>query len=191
MSGFNYELGKSNNALDAIERGMTTLGRWAKRHGVSAAAAESVMRPTEYHHTGTGRRGKSRATWYVAADLEPTAEHLSAMKEFDRAAKVAKQAPPTVYIDCVCRRLYFPRYARTRAGKRPEERIDRVHEVRIFADGRIACLEANSANPALSADVTTGWEKMPGVVIAKDGELIYDNVNARFDDANEIAKRIS
>lgn len=89
MAGFNYELGRSNNMVEAERRGMITIGRWAKRYGVSARAAVEVMQPCEAHHTGTGRRGKSRLTPVIESDLEPTAEQLERMKAWDRG-----QRPP-------------------------------------------------------------------------------------------------
>ena len=83
MAGFNYELGRSNNMVTAESRGMITIGRWAKKHGCSAAAAVAVMWPSEAHHTGTGRRGKSRLTAVIDRELVPTAEQLEAMRAFD------------------------------------------------------------------------------------------------------------
>jgi hypothetical protein len=83
MAGFDYAAGRSNNMVEAESRGMVTIGRWARRFKVSAAAAVAVMRPTEAHHTGTGRRGKSRLTPVIDAATEPTAEQLAAMRAFD------------------------------------------------------------------------------------------------------------
>ena len=94
MAGFNFAAGRSNNMVAAEAAGKVTIGRWARRYGVSAAAAVAVMQPSEAHHTGTGRRGRSRLTPVIAGDCEPTAEQVAAMKEFDRAAKAAKQTPP-------------------------------------------------------------------------------------------------
>lgn len=91
MAGFNYELGRSNNMVSAEERGMITLGRWARRHGVSAGAAQEVMRPSEAHHTGTGRRGTSRLTPVLPGALEPTAEQLEAMRAWDRGERPTVQ----------------------------------------------------------------------------------------------------
>jgi hypothetical protein len=87
MAGFDYAQGRSNNMVAAEDRGMVTIGRWAKRHGVSARAAIEVMRPTEAHHTGTGRRGKSRLTAVIAGDCEPTAEQVAAMQAWDRGER--------------------------------------------------------------------------------------------------------
>lgn len=109
MACFNYELGRSNNMVAAEERGMVTLGRWAKRHGVSARAAQEVMRPTEAHHTGTGRRGKSRLTYVIAGDLEPTAEQLAAMREWDAGQRPVVQGWHTVW-----RKDYSGPYGRRR-----------------------------------------------------------------------------
>ena len=84
MSGFNFEVGRSNNMLDAEERGMLTAGRWGRLHGgFSATAVVAVMRPSEAHHTGTGRRGKSRLTPVLDGDVGPTAEQTVAMRAFD------------------------------------------------------------------------------------------------------------
>jgi hypothetical protein len=87
MAGFNFSAGRSNNMLAAEAAGMVTIGRWAKRHGVSAKAAESVMRPTEAHHTGTGRRGSTRLTYVIEGSKEPTPEQLEAMRAFDAGAR--------------------------------------------------------------------------------------------------------
>lgn len=83
MAGFDYKRGRSNNMVAAEKAGKITIGRWAKRYGVSAKAATWVMQPTEAHHTGTGRRGKSRLTPVLPRELEPTAEQLAAMKRWD------------------------------------------------------------------------------------------------------------
>lgn len=91
MAGFNFELGRSNNMVTAEERGMVTLGRWGRRHGVSARAVQEVMRPTEAHHTGTGRRGTSRLTYVIEADREPTAEQLAAMRAWDSGQRPVVQ----------------------------------------------------------------------------------------------------
>jgi len=89
MSGFNFALGRSNNMVVAEDRGMMTIGRWGKRHGVSARAAVEVMHPAEAHHTGTGRRGKSRLTPVIASDCEPSAEQLAAMRAWDAGERPA------------------------------------------------------------------------------------------------------
>lgn len=84
MAGFDYAAGRSNNMVAAESRGMVTIGRWARRHGVSARAATEVMQPTEAHHTGTGRRGRSRLTPVIDSATEPTEEQLAAMQAWDR-----------------------------------------------------------------------------------------------------------
>jgi len=88
MAGFNYEAGRSNNMVAAEDEGKLTAGRWGKRYGVSAAAVVAVMKPTEAHHTGTGRRGKSRLTSVLSGDLRPTDEQLAAMRAFDAGDRV-------------------------------------------------------------------------------------------------------
>ena len=87
MAGYNYQAGRSNNMVDAEARGMITIGRWAKRHGVSARAAVEVMQPSEAHHTGTGRRGKSRLTAVIEVACEPTAAQLIEMRSWDRGQR--------------------------------------------------------------------------------------------------------
>jgi hypothetical protein len=87
MAGFNFEEGRSHNMCAAEARGMVTIGRWAKRHKVSARAACEVMQPTEAHHTGTGRHGKSRLTPVISAATEPTADQLAAMQAWDRCER--------------------------------------------------------------------------------------------------------
>ncbi len=172
MAGFDYEAGRSNNMVAAEERGMVTIGRWARRYKVSAAAARAIMRPHEAHHTGTGRRGKSRLTYVIAGDCEPTAEQLAAMRDFDAAAKAAKEEQPvTTHTGCVVRYLTWPttRYAR----RIPTEVIERNHTIELFADG------------------TPHWKRLSGLVVAKDGLVIFsDNLNPQYDNAAEIARRI-
>jgi len=98
MAGFDYAAGRSNNMVEAEARGMVTIGRWAKRHGISARAAKAIMRPSEAHHTGTGFRGRSRLTPVIDADTEPSADELAEMRAYDpeqierdrRAAEAAK-----------------------------------------------------------------------------------------------------
>ena len=87
VSGFNYEVGRSNNMVAAEENGQVTIGRWAKRHGVSARAACEIMQPSEAHHTGTGRRGKSRLTPVIARETVPSADQLASMKAWDRGER--------------------------------------------------------------------------------------------------------
>ena len=84
MAGFDYQAGRSNNMVLAESNGKVTIGRWAKRHGVSARAAVEVMRPSEAHHTGTGRVGKSRLTPVIGRAVEPSPAELSAMRAWDR-----------------------------------------------------------------------------------------------------------
>ena len=83
MAGFDFDRGRSNNMVEAESRGCLTAGRWGKRYGVSAAAVVAIMQPTEAHHTGTGRRGRSRLTAVLPGELVPTAEQLAAMRAFD------------------------------------------------------------------------------------------------------------
>lgn len=109
MAGFNFELGRSNNMVTAEERGMVTLGRWGRRHGVSARAVQEVMRPTEAHHTGTGRRGKSRLTYVIAAATTPTAEQLAAMRAWDAGQRPVVQGWHTTW-----RKDYSGLYGRRR-----------------------------------------------------------------------------
>jgi len=107
MAGFDYSLGRSNNMVAAEEEGKITIGRWAKRHGVSARAATEIMQPYEAHHTGTGRRGKTRLTPVMPASLEPTAEQLAAMKAWDAGERPAIRG---WYI--VWKKQYTGRYGR-------------------------------------------------------------------------------
>lgn len=109
MAGFDFSRGRSNNMIDAEARGMLTIGRWGKRYGVSAAAVEAVMRPTEAHHTGTGRRGKSRLTPVIEAVLEPTAEQLEAMRAFD-----AGERPQAAGVYLKWEKVYDGPYGRKR-----------------------------------------------------------------------------
>ena len=90
-AGFDHEAGRSNNMVAAEREGMITVGRWAKHYGVSARAAVEVMQPAEAHHTGTGRRGKSRLTPVIAADAVPTAAQLTAMLTWDRGDRPTVQ----------------------------------------------------------------------------------------------------
>jgi hypothetical protein len=87
MAGFNHNAGRSNNMVEAEEHGLVTIGRWAKKHGVTARAAVEVMNPSEAHHTGTGRRGKSRLTPVILESTTPTGEQLEAMKAWDRGER--------------------------------------------------------------------------------------------------------
>ena len=88
MAGFDYAAGRSNNMIAAEANGMVTIGRWAKRLGVSARAAVEVMSPGEAHHTGTGWPGRSRLTPVIDAATEPTPEQLAAMQAWDRGERV-------------------------------------------------------------------------------------------------------
>jgi hypothetical protein len=45
------------------------------------------MNPSEAHHTGTGRRGKSRLTPVILESTTPTGEQLEAMKAWDRGER--------------------------------------------------------------------------------------------------------
>ena len=182
MAGFDYEAGRSNNMVAAEGRGMVTIGRWAKRFGVSAAAAVNVMRPAEAHHTGTGRRGKSRLTPVIDGDTEPTAVQVAAMKALDAAAKHLKEAPPTIIRDCVVRYITWPtsRWAR----RIPTEQVEAVQSVELHADGTIECVDPYGHR-------TVNWQRLSGLVIAKDGQVVAErNVNADYDDAAAIAARI-
>jgi len=173
MAGFDFSSGCSNNMLAARDRGMVNAGIWGKRYRVSAAAVMAVMEPTEAHHTGTGHRGRSRLTPVLPGDLEPTAEQVAAMREFDRAAREAKAAPVTILTGCTVRYLQFHRYARTRAGRRPDEVIDRDRTV-----------ELRGGAPQL--------KMLPGLVlVGPDGQVLVENVNSRFESATEIAARIA
>lgn len=189
MAGFNHTAGRSNNMVAAEERGMEVVSTWGKRHGVSAAAALAVMRPSEAHHTGTGRRGKSRLT-YVLSGTEPTTEQLEAMREHDRAAKAAKSAPPIVVHDCALRFVVFGHltgnYGRIiRRNCVPQEEIRACAEVHIFATGEVAAVMADGAQYG-------GYQKKSGLIIAKDGMVIFAaNVNDKYDDAKAIAARIA
>ncbi|MFA5266290.1 MAG: hypothetical protein WC378_20900 [Opitutaceae bacterium] len=168
--------------VSAEAAGKITIGRWAKRFGVSAAAAVEVMSPTEAHHTGTGWRGKSRLTPVIDSDSTPTDAQVAAMKAFDESAKAAKSAPPRIVENCVVRYVTWPttRYAR----RKPTEHVEAVAAVELFATGAIACV-------AKSGKRTTHWHKLSGLVIAKDGKIVgHCNVNRAYDEPDEIAKTI-
>jgi len=97
MAGFDHQLGRSNNMVLAEAAGKVTIGRWAKRHKVSARAAVEVMRPGEAHHTGTGHRGKSRLTPVIDSTVEPTSEQVTAMQAWDRGERPAVRGWYTVW----------------------------------------------------------------------------------------------
>jgi len=84
VGGYDYGEGRSRRMIQAEVEGKITIGRWAKRHGVSVRAAVEVMALTEAHHTGTGRRGRTRLTYVIEADAEPTTEQLEAMQAWNR-----------------------------------------------------------------------------------------------------------
>ncbi len=183
MAGFSFSAGCSNNMLAARERGMVNASTWGRRHGVSAAAVVEVMRPGEAHHTGTGRRGRSRLTPVLPDDLEPTGEQLAAMRAFDAAARAAKAAPPRVERACVARYLRWPKSPRAR--RVPAEVVQPLAEIRLFADGRMEAVEADGR-------VTTHWERLGGLVVARDGQVVVTaNLNSVYDDAETIAARIA
>ena len=183
MAGFNYSLGRSNNMVSAESRGMITIGRWAKKIKVSAAAARYVMQPREAHHTGTGHTGKSRLTSVIDEATNPTDEQLREMRAFDASASVEKSAAPLQLESCVARYVEWP----GRAAKRrfPTEMIARLDQLLIYADGRIMAKRSDRDG------LTTSWEKKSGLVIAQNGRVcITKNLNDRFDDAIAIAQRI-
>lgn len=179
MAGFNYELGRSNNMVAAEEAGKITIGRWAKRFRVSARAAVAIMRPSEAHHTGTGRRGKSRLTPVIEGDREPTSDQLAAMREFDRAAKAARSAPPLTR--CVIRWLEWPGFSsrlgrfRRGADRTPLERIERDVTVSLDKNG---------------VPLDKAYRTGSGLVVAHKGKVIFTNCNPQFDNAATIATRI-
>lgn len=183
MAGFNYGLGRSNNMVAAEASGKITIGRWAKRHKVSAAAAGAVMQPCEAHHTGTGRPGKSRLTPVIQADREPTADQLARMQEFDRAQQEPLPTPVT-HADCVIRWVEFDNltgaYGRIiRRNCVPREVIERgSYTVEFCRDKKSGELEIN--------------DKRCGLVVVQAGGLICSaNINIAHDDVDAIAARLA
>lgn len=179
MAGFDYSQGKSNNALAAEAGGKITLGRWAKRYGVTAAAAKAVMNVYEYHHTGTGRRGKSRETYYIASTWQASPEQIAEMKAWDRTARLAKAGIGAIdHNDCVVRWIEWNgRYGRRWTAN---EQIERGRCVRVLADGVIEI-------GGFKGDA----RKLSGLVVAKEGKVIVEsNVNPTYGSAAEIAERI-
>ena len=169
MAGFDYSAGRSNNMVAAESRGMITIGRWAKRHGVSAAAAVAVIRPHEAHHTGTGRRGTSRLTPVVDSATEPTAAQLSAMVEHDRLSAQSRTIG-----GCRVRWLSWPT-SRT-ARRLPSDHLElRGVDVVIDGHGRVE-----------------RWERQSGVVIVgPDGAVVFENIDGRYDDLAAIVRRLT
>jgi hypothetical protein len=138
---------------------MITIGRWAKRHGVSAGAAVEVMRPSEAHHTGTGRRGKSRLTPVIARDTEPTPEQLAALQAWDRGER------PTV-------RGWYTAWEHDYSG--PYGRRRNIPRVGIY-----------EGDPAVTP---RGFEPLNEKDFAKASELAGRRLNAwasRFDDIRD------
>lgn len=180
MAGYNYNAGRSNNMVAAESEGKVVVSQWAKRYRVSAAAAVEVMQPGEAHHTGTGRRGKSRLTPVLDWEQEPTEAKLAAMRQFDADKKAAKTAAPVIHRGCIARWVYFTR----RGGCYvPNEKVEKVAVVEL-QNGSIRCRQAG--------EWTIGWEKLSGLVIAKAGQVVVESkINRLYDNAAEIARRIS
>jgi hypothetical protein len=145
MAGFDFAAGRSNNMVEAELRGMVTIGRWGKRFGVSAAAVEAVMRPSEAHHTGTGRRGKSRLTPVIDSTLEPTAEQLAAMQAFDHG-----QRPQVAGVHLKWGKVYDGPYGRKRF----------VPLVAVFEGDEAASRKLKEFTPLAGADleIARQWE---------------------------------
>lgn len=170
MAGFNYEAGKSNNMVSAEARGMLTLGRWAKKFGVkaTAAAVKAVMQPTEAHHTGTGRVGKSRLSFVLDSAVGPNAEQIARMIDFDAAE-------PQVFLNCICRETVFGNlsgaYGRIIRRKCvPSEKISRR---------TVAMLRGKPTFKACSL-----------LIIDESGEIIFDGLNREYDDFDTTVARM-
>jgi hypothetical protein len=133
----------------------------------------------EYHHTGTGRRGTTRETYYIDSDVNPTPEQVAKMKAWDHAAKMAKSGVGAVtHSGCVVR---FIRWG-GRYGKRwtPEERIFRDQIVTIRTDGAVVI-------DGIRGDA----RKLSGLVVAAQGRVVAEShVNNQYGTAHEIAERI-
>ena len=53
MAGYNWNEGKSNNAVYAENNGLKTATQLSKELGVSPSAIKAMLEPTEWHHTST------------------------------------------------------------------------------------------------------------------------------------------
>lgn len=151
---------------------MLTLGRWARRHKLraSAAAVLAVMQPTEAHHTGTGRVGKSRISYVLPASQAPTQEQREAMLAHD-----AEQ--PVVYENCTVRRTIFSdltgNYGRIiRRNCVPSEKITR-------------------ATVTIHHGEVVGYERAASLLIlAADGSVLVDRLNEKYDDRSAVLARM-
>ena len=176
MAGFNFELGRSNNMVAAEERGMVTIGRWARKYHVTAKAAKIVMDPDEAHHTGTGRPGKSRLTYVIERDTVPTDAQLVKMRAIDAGETITKT-------DCMVRWLEFEhvigRFGK-HLGRRPVEHAVSDATVVFDAANRVALVNGRDASH---------WCGL--IVLEADGTLLSaERVNGFYESVDSISARL-
>lgn len=78
MAGYDYSNWKSNNAVEAEDRGLVKAGTVAHQFGVSAAAVASEIWPTERHHVSGG----FNLVGYYDFD-RITDQHIERCRKFD------------------------------------------------------------------------------------------------------------
>ncbi len=92
MTGYDYELGMSNNAVDAYTRGVKPLSRitaqdlklagWEKTKNEALALGKTgFWRPAEWHHSG--------GTWFNRVDFYDPADLVDAWENATDAEKTA------------------------------------------------------------------------------------------------------
>jgi hypothetical protein len=106
MAGYDWDAGKSNNAVAAEEAGLVTASVLAKRLGVDAKAIKDNLRYAEWHH--------SSAMYNKVEYYDPeavTADQIAAMKAQSAERKNAKKAKEFTVYNC---RLEWTAWSGTR-----------------------------------------------------------------------------
>lgn len=81
MAGYNYQKGKSNNAVAAERRGLMTATQAAKAFGVEAKAISSLISSSEWHHSSSFY---NEVNYYDPEDIE---ENIKELRELSKKIK--------------------------------------------------------------------------------------------------------
>jgi len=98
MAGYDYESWKSNNAIEAEQKGLLKAGELARRLGVSLAAVKHFAIAEERHHVGGGY---AMVEYYRTPQAD---HHIAEMKQFD------SQFRPHSLLDVTVSYLEWPNF---------------------------------------------------------------------------------
>lgn len=134
MAGYDWSEGKSNNAVDAEDRGLMTAGDLAKSLGLrKASTIQEFLFPCEWHHSS---KFFNEIDYFDPEEVTP--DLLAKMKAFEMASL---HPTPEILDDCLVE------WCEWEGSRRSPRRIDRsAKHVQVTVKGDWANFEINGVH---------------------------------------------